>query len=119
MCSNGLTEREFDEELEIQFKDVANFCRGKGHNPLGKNRMQDNPEYVFQYDIPSWLDDKLGKKLEEFKFPHNQKIMFGFSKSQFNTVQDALDRYPDTMSGKGLALKSISMKDLWRKPILA
>ena len=106
-------------EILKQFDEISKFTLGASFNPLGKNRMQDNPEYVFQYDIPSWLDDKLGGKLEEFKFPHNQKIMFGFSKSQFKTVQDALDRYPDTMSGKGLALKSISMKDLWRKPILA
>ena len=105
-------------EILKQFDEISKFTLGSSFNPLGKNRMQDNPEHVFQYDIPSWLNDKSNRKMAEFKFPQNQKIMFGFSESQFKTVQDALDRYPDSMSGKGLALKTISMKDIWRKPIL-
>ena len=105
-------------EILKQFDEISKFTLGSSFNPLGKNRMYDNPEYIFQYDIPNWLNDKSNKKLEEFRFPQTQKIMFGFSESQFKTVQDALDRYPDSMSGKGLALKTIAMKDLWRKPIL-
>ena len=45
-----------------------------------------------------------------------QKIIFKFSDLQFKAVQDTLNRYPDNMSGRGLALKSISMHDLWRRP---
>ena len=81
--------------------------------------MFNNPEYIFTYDIESWLKDGLDKPLTSFKFPYPQKIIFKFSDSQFKAVQDTLNRYPDNMSGRGLALKSISMHDLWRKPYVA
>ena len=45
----------------LQFNNVANFCRGKGHNPLGSNRLETNPEFIFNYDIPKWLDDNYDK----------------------------------------------------------
>ena len=78
--------------------------------------MFNNPEYIFTYDIESWIKNGAEKPLTSFKFPHAQKIIFKFSDLQFKAVQDTLNRYPDNMSGRGLALKSISMHDLWRKP---
>ena len=106
-------------EILKQFDEISKFTLGCSFNPLGKDRMSDNPEYIFTYDIGSWIKDGSNKPLTSFKFPHAQKIIFKFSDSQFKAVQDTLNRYPDNMSGRGLALKSISMHDLWRKPYVA
>ena len=103
-------------EILKQFDEISKFTLGCSSNPLGKDRMLNNPEYIFTYDIESWLKDGSDKRLTSFKFPHTQKIIFKFSDLQFKAVQDTLNRYPDNMSGRGLALKSISMHDLWRRP---
>jgi uncharacterized radical SAM superfamily protein len=103
-------------EILKQFDEISKFTLGCSFNPLEKDRMFNNPEYIFTYDIESWLKDGSDKPLTSFKFPYAQKIIFKFSDLQFKVVQDTLNRYPDNMSGRGLALKSISMHDLWRKP---
>ena len=103
-------------EILKQFDEISKFTLGCSFNPLGKDRMFNNPEYIFTYDIESWLKDGSDKPLTSFKFPYAQKIIFKFSDLQFKVVQDTLNRYPDNMSGRGLALKSISMHNLWRKP---
>ena len=103
-------------EILKQFDEISKFTLGCSFNPLGKDRMFNNPEYIFTYDIESWIKAGTGKPLTSFKFSHAQKIIFKFSDLQFKAVQDTLDRYPGNMSGRGLALKSISMHDLWRKP---
>lgn len=99
-----------------QFDEISKYILNCAFNPLGRDRMTTNPKHVFRYDIVNWLKDNSNKTLDFFKFPHEQIIVFKFSDLQFRTVQDTLDRYPDNMSGRGLALKSISMHDLWRKP---
>jgi uncharacterized radical SAM superfamily protein len=106
-------------EILKQFDEISKFTLGCSFNPLEKDRMFNNPEYIFTYDIESWLKDGSDKPLTSFKFPYAQKIIFKFSDLQFKVVQDTLNRYPDNMSGRGLALKSISMHDLWRKPHVA
>ena len=50
--------KQFTNELEEQFIDVSNFCRGLVHNTLGKDRMFTNKEFQFNYDIQKWLDDE-------------------------------------------------------------
>ena len=106
-----------EKEIFEQFNDISKFILGSSFNPLGQDRMSNNPEYSFQYDINRWQNDNTNKKLDEFKFRYEERIMFKFTEQQFKIVQDTLDRYPANMSGRGLALKSISMKDLWRKPV--
>jgi len=107
-----------DSILTTQFNNIKKFTKSISANPLDVNRMSNNPEDYFEYDIPSWLNNSQNKPLESFKFTTPKKILFKFSEQQYKIVQDTLNRYPDSMSGRGLALKSISMKDLWRKPII-
>jgi radical SAM superfamily enzyme YgiQ (UPF0313 family) len=105
----------FDEELEIQFRDVANFCRGKGHNPLGKNRMETNPEFIFNYDIPKWLDDNYDKlSLDECVLRNNTKGIFKLSDEKFKVVEDNLNLFGTTFNGYYKGLKMLPQHVLYR-----
>ena len=44
-------ENKFDDALEEQFLTITNYCRGLSYNILGKDRMDTNPEFVFNYDV--------------------------------------------------------------------
>ena len=72
---------------------------------------------MFDYDIKKWLADYNGNPLKSFKLDIPKKISFRFTDQQFKTVEDTVNRYADSLSGKGLAMKSVSVMDLWRHTI--
>lgn len=108
--------RPVDGELEKQFFDVANYCRGISYNPLGADRMSTNPEFVFHYDVRSWVDDKGASGLSEFELPSPARIAFRYSVEQFKLVQDNIDLYGNTIIGKSQAINRIHSHSLWRQP---
>jgi len=106
-----------DEKMN-QFHTIANFCRGISFDILGKNRMEHNPKYDFDYDVSKWLENNSNLELEAFRFPKKSKIEFILSREQFRIVQDNIDMYGNTPAGKSQVIKRLPRKFLWRKPIL-
>ena len=104
----------FSKDTQNEFKDVANYCRGLSFKPLSRNRLNENPEFNFNYNITKWLESK--EKLEKFKeSPH--KIKFSFSEKQFKLVEDALNLCGDTMVGKSRMFRWIQPDNIWRIPM--
>jgi hypothetical protein len=107
-----------DKNWEEKFSHVSNFCRGTAHNTLGKDRMETNPEFEFEYDVIEWLKNTKEEPLEKFKLINSHCISFQLSQKQFQTVQDTLKAYGETIVGKSKALRMISSTNLWRRPIV-
>ena len=108
----------WNEEIEKQFHDVGNYCRGRCHNPLGKARMQTNPEFTFYYDIIKWLTDNSDNMLlDECKLPEPVKTVFSLTNEQYKFINDTLDLYGDNLIGKTKARLLESTQTIWRKPI--
>ena len=108
----------WNEEIEKQFHDVGNYCRGRCHNPLGKDRMQTNPEFTFYYDIIKWLSDNSDNMLlDECKLPEPVKTVFSLTNEQYKFINDTLDLYGDNLIGKTKARLLESTQTIWRKPI--
>ncbi|MGI0010646.1 MAG: B12-binding domain-containing radical SAM protein [Nitrosopumilaceae archaeon] len=108
--------RQLDEELEQQFLDVGNYCRGLGHNTMGNDRMLTNPEFTFRYDIKRWLDDTNNSSLKSYKLSSPQRVAFQFSEDQYHVVQDELERCNNHIS-RSQALKRIPLQMQWRNPV--
>ena len=108
----------YNDELEKQFETVANYCRGLSHNVLGQDRLDTNPEYEFEYNIPSWLSPKTNLKLDNFKLDAKLKISFQLDDEQFNMVQDNIDVYGNSRIGKSKTLKMLPNQKLWRRPLI-
>ena len=108
----------WNEEIERQFHDVGYFCRGSCLNPLGKDRMQTNPEFTFYYDIIKWLSDNSDNMLlDECKLPEPVKTVFSLTNEQYKFINDTLDLYGDNLIGKTKARLLESTQTIWRKPI--
>ena len=108
----------WNEEIEKQFHDVGNYCRGRCHNPLGKDRMQTNPEFTFYYDIIKWLSDNSDNMLlDKCKLPEPVKTVFSLTDEQYKFINDTLDLYGDNLIGKTKARLLESTQTIWRKPI--
>ena len=103
---------------KAKFQDVSNFCRGTGHNTLGKDRMQTNPSFEFKYDVMKWLEETHDTNLDNFLLKYPYRISFELTEKQFKSVQDTLNAYGDTMVGKSKALRMISSTNLWRHPVI-
>ena len=108
-----------DETFSSQFHEIANFCRGLSHNPLGKDRQSTNLKFEFHYDIPSWLRDTTNVKLDQFMFQSPNMMNFVFTDEQYKIVQDTLDTYGESISSIALALARISSPMLWRTHTLS
>ena len=108
-------EEKFDEELQRQFEDIANYCRGKGHNPLGKDRMKTNPEFTFSYDIQKWLDDHDDKlSLDECILRTKTKGIFKLTDEKFKVVEDNLNLFGTSFNGYYKGLKMLPQNVLYR-----
>ena len=108
----------YNDELENQFESVANYCKGLSHNVLGQDRLDTNPQYEFEYDIPSWLSPKTNLKLNNFKLDAKLKISFQLDDEQFKMVQDNIDIYGHSRIGKSKTLKMLPNQKLWRHPLV-
>ena len=109
----------WNEEIEKQFHDVGNYCRGRCHNPLGKDRMQTNPEFTFYYDIIKWLSDNSDNMLlDECKLPEPVKTVFSLTNEQYKFINDTLGLYGDNLIGKTKARLLESTQTIWRKPTI-
>jgi radical SAM superfamily enzyme YgiQ (UPF0313 family) len=106
----------FSSEVQIQFKNISNYCKGLSFNILNENSMDTNPEFEFNYNIENWLKDSTQKSLIEFKTIKPEKIIFKLTKEQNDVIKHKLDIFGDTPVGKGQVIKRIPRKMLWRFP---
>ena len=107
----------FDDELKEQFVAISNYCRGVGHNVLGKDRMQTNPEFDYNYDIVNWL--KKDTTLNNFKLKKDTKAVFKLTDKQFEHIEQLIKIYGYTDSGLCKVCNYTYNTELWRKPVLS
>ena len=101
------------ETLE-QFDSVSNFCRGLSFNPLGNNRLETNPQFLFHYDIEKWLKSSKNEKLNLFKLESPSELVFKLTEQQYRYVQDKLNIFGTTSIGKSQTIKRTPIELLWR-----
>ena len=106
----------FDDELKEQFDAISNYCRGLGHNVLGKDRMQTNPEFNYNYDIVNWL--KGDTTLNDFKLKKVSKAVFKLTDKQFEHIEQLIKIYGYSNSGLCKVCNYTYNTELWRKPVL-
>jgi len=87
-------------------------------NPLGKDRMFTNPEFDFEHDLINWLKNE-NKSLTNFKMNTKIKIKFILNEKQFKIVEDKLEIFGNSPSGRSQVIKRTPIEMLWRTPIIA
>jgi radical SAM superfamily enzyme YgiQ (UPF0313 family) len=103
-----------DEQTIIELHDVENYCEGLSHNVLGIDRLETIPNFEFLHDVKQWVNDKNDNPISDFKFSNSTKVSFQLNSQQYQIIQNALESYPDTLSGLGKAMKVIPIEKLWR-----
>ena len=108
--------KKWNGEIQSQFEDIANYCRGSCHNPLNKDRMETNPEFTFKYDIKKWLDNASDESsLSEYIFRNPRKGVFRLTDEKFRVVEDSLNMFGTTFGGYYKGLKLLPQYILYRE----
>jgi len=100
-----------------QFSSISNYCRGLGHNILGKDRMQTEPKFILDYDIMTWMNSGISSPLSNFKNIKKKEIEFKLTDDQYNLVEDNIEIFGDTPSGRSQVIKVVPESKLWRRPV--
>ncbi|KFM15057.1 Anaerobic magnesium-protoporphyrin IX monomethyl ester oxidative cyclase protein [Marine Group I thaumarchaeote SCGC AAA799-O18] len=104
-------------DVNQQFQSVANYCRGLGHNVLGKDRMQTEPKFFLDYNIMAWMNTEISS-LSNFKNKKKEEVVFQLTEEQFNLVEDNLGIFGNTPTGRSQVIKVIPESKWWRKPVI-
>ena len=102
--------------IKEEFENIEKYCFGLSHNILSETRMNDNPEFVFNYDIGKWAKSS-EKKLLDFKYDTPSKLKFILTKKQNNMIEDKLQIFGNSSTGLLQTIKRIPRQNLWRIPI--
>lgn len=111
-----LGQRGLSAEGEAQLAEVANYCRGITYRVLHEDRMAQNPQADFRYDIEAWIRDETGKTLDQFALPTPQRISFRLSADQVSLIDGLLATHGNTRAGRGQAVRLVPVNMLWRRP---
>ncbi len=114
-----IKQKEFNNDLKIQFEDVSKYTHGTSFNPLGSDRLHTNPRYKFNYDIFSWLNNNQELPLSNFKLSLTKEVDFILTNKQYKIIQNRLNQFEDNIVSVTKALFSgtiIPSHLFWRNP---
>jgi len=103
------------EQVNQQFSSVSNYCRGLGYNILGEDRMQTEPKFILDYDIMIWMNSGISSSLSNFKNIKRKKTEFKLTEEQYSLVEDNLNVFGNTPSGRSQVIKVVPESKLWRR----
>jgi radical SAM superfamily enzyme YgiQ (UPF0313 family) len=108
--------KKLDKVIEKQFVDIANYCRGTCHNPLGNDRMETNPEFTFHLDIRKWLENNSDElSLDECILRNPLKGTFKLTDEKYKVVEDSINLFGRTFNGYYKGLKLVPQYVLYRE----
>ena len=110
-------DKKIDESVNQQFLSVSRYCQGLGYNILGKDRMQTEPKFFLDYNVMAWMNAKTSSSLNNFKNKNGKEVIFKLTKEQFDLVQDNLEIFGDTPTGRSQVIKVVPESKWWRYPV--
>ncbi len=95
--------------IKEEISEIAKFCRLK-INGLLKSSADTRPiEAKFKFNILKWIDEGCYKRLKEYKvYPHEEILVFEFTKEQINMRKDFFKRYGTSINSLSKIVTRIS-----------
>ena len=79
--------------------------------------MQTEPKFFLDYDVMAWMNAKTSSSLNNFKNKNGKEVIFKLTKEQFDLVQDNLEIFCDTPTGRSQVIKVVPESKWWRHPV--
>ena len=114
--AKNLVSKKTDENIDDEFDAMSKYCIGSCHNIFGQDRMNTNPEFIYNFDILAWMNTGVESSLSSFKLNNEHKITFKLTDEQYKIVQDKLDIFGHDKIGRSQAINRTASHQIWRKP---
>jgi hypothetical protein len=105
------------ETVMERLAEVEKFCRGRGFNLFGSDRLETVPEAGLSYDFDAWVTCPDQRPLDEFRWPEPKTVRFVLTEQQYRQVEDGYARYGNTHLGRGKLLIRVGANAFWRRPV--
>ena len=113
-----LIEKNTDEDFSTELNAISEYCHGSCQNIFGEDRLKSNPEFLFDYDILTWMNTGVTSSLKSFKLNKKSKIKFSLTQEQYDVLEDKLNIFGHNKIGRSQAVNWVAHHLLWRKPSL-
>ena len=57
--NNSATNIKTSEKIDGEFDAISKYCVGSCHNIFGQDRMDTNPEFIYNFDILNWMNTRI------------------------------------------------------------
>ena len=114
--AKDLISKKTSEKIDGEFDAISKYCVGSCHNIFGQDRMDTNPEFIYNFDILNWMNTGVESSLSSFKLNNDQKMTFNLTDEQYKVVQDKLDIFGHDKIGRSQTINRIAHHQIWRKP---
>ena len=77
--------------------------------------MQTEPKFILDYDIMIWMNSGISSSLSNFKNIKRKKTEFKLTEELYSLVEDNLNVFGNTPSGRSQVIKVVPESKLWRR----
>jgi hypothetical protein len=116
--SRILLENHTIDDFNSQLNSIEQYCKGSCENIFGEDRLKSNPEFMFDYDVLTWMNTGVTASLNSFKLDQKSKIKFSLTQEQYDVVEDKLNIFGHNRIGKSQSVNWVPQHLFWRKPLL-
>ncbi|MGE4648832.1 MAG: B12-binding domain-containing radical SAM protein [Arenicellales bacterium] len=116
--SRILLENHTIDDFNSQLNSIEQYCKGSCENIFGEDRLKSNPEFIFDYDILTWMNTGVTASLNSFKLDQKSKIKFSLTQEQYDVLEDKLNIFGHNKIGKSQSVNWVPQHVFWRKPSL-
>jgi radical SAM superfamily enzyme YgiQ (UPF0313 family) len=116
--SKALLENNTIDDFDSQLNSIEQYCKGSCENIFGEDRLKSNPEFIFDYDILTWMNTGVTASLNSFKLDQKSKIKFSLTQEQYDVLEDKLNIFGHNRIGKSQSVNWVPQHIFWRKPSL-
>ncbi len=116
--SRALLENNITDDFDSQLNSIEQYCKGSCENIFGEDRLKSNPEFIFDYDILTWMNTGVTASLNSFKLDQKSKIKFSLTQEQYDVLEDKLNIFGHNRIGKSQSVNWVPQHIFWRKPSL-
>ncbi len=114
--AKGIVKEHLNDDQSLRkLENVERYCGARTSNIFAENRSDVIPEISLEYDVEAWVMDEDSKPLEEFQFQEIRRVRFLFTREQYVSLEDYIQRFGNTHQGIGKILTKMNINSVWRK----
>ncbi len=104
-----------DDESLRKLENIERYSGARTSNIFAENRLDVIPAISLDYDVEAWVVDENSKLIDEFQYREPRRARFLFTREQYSSMEDYIQRFGNTHQGIGKILTKMNINSVWRR----